>query len=341
VEQKSGMVRIVEFGPVALFVRTHPSVTRWIFAGRSTGHLLGSSPPPFGVRQVFELLRHLRNPDAAFVACHVPPPQQSRSKLIQAGYDLILRQARLPIVGLDFNDEVPISQTGLRVLDRCAVYFKRELPVDRARLLPDAAQAARATLDRNMSKIRSASLGLADWRLADAPAPALEPEMDIFFVGALYSDMRRRGAELLHSLADQHGLKLDFPAERLDRPAYLRRMTQSYLAWSPEGLGWQCFRHFEAAVLGSVPVINRPTIEMPNPLRDGEHCFYYDPDGDDLLRVVRSALRDKHRLRRMGEAAGRHVMQHHTHGAVVLDILDAVGEMSGIDPVRAGLGQGG
>ena len=78
---------------------------------------------------------------------------------------------------------------------------------------------------------------------------------------------------------------------------------------------------------------------MPEPLRQGEHCFYYDPEGDNLVHVVRSALADKDRLRRMREAARRHVMQHRTHGAIAARIREAAGALLGRDPLQGGFGQ--
>jgi glycosyltransferase involved in cell wall biosynthesis len=147
------------------------------------------------------------------------------------------------------------------------------------------------------------------------------------FSGKLHSATRRYGATLLSKL-DAEGIRVDLSTVDIDRPEYLKRLADAHLAWSPEGLGWQTFRVFEAAAAGSVPIVNRGQIEMPDPLRNGEHCFYYDPQDNeqdnDLIRVIKQALSDKERLNRMGEAARAHVLRHHTHKTVVNQIMTAV-----------------
>lgn len=60
----------------------------------------------------------------------------------------------------------------------------------------------------------------------------------------------------------------------------------------------------------------RCPLELANPFRENEHCLHYDPEGDDLLHVVRSALRDRECLRRMGLAARTHALVHHTDNAI-------------------------
>src|SRR5690606_12639743 len=132
-------------------------------------------------------------------------------------------------------------------------------------------------LARQLHKLRPVSLGLAPWRVADLPVAPAEKTTDIFFAGTLSPDnrVRQQGAALLARLADE-GFRVDHAPDRLERPEYLRRCARAWLVWSPEGKGWQCFRHFEAAAAGSVPVINARPIEMPHPLLPGVHCLHYD-----------------------------------------------------------------
>lgn len=120
------------------------------------------------------------------------------------------------------------------------------------------------------------------------------------------------------------GSAVDFVDGRLPRPEYLARMARAHLAWSPEGAGWQCFRHLEAPVVGTVPVISRRRVEVPDPLRDGDHCFEYEPEGDDLVRVVQRALADRERLRAMARAAREHVLARHSHRAVTDGLIAAL-----------------
>ena len=317
-------MRIVEFGPVAIFARTHPEATEWIFAGTGRGHLLGAQVEDFGLRQFARLLRLVRMPGPAFVACHVPDRSLRGHPLIAAAYHAIIRGSMLPIVGLDFADRVALTSPALHMLAACTVYFKRELPFDRSELLPNGSEKERRLLERNLGKIRPISLGLGEWRIDGLPHCPQPKTADVFFAGRINSAARRNGVPLLQRAAAE-GLRVDFPNEALDRPAFLRRLSQSHLAWAPEGLGWQTFRQFEAAVAGSVPVVNRGRIEVPHALRDAEHCFYYEDDGEDMIRVLRQAVVDQPRLSRVAAAARDHVLAHHTHRAVTDQILAEAG----------------
>ena len=73
---------------------------------------------------------------------------------------------------------------------------------------------------------------------------------------------------------------------RLSLPEFYQRAARAWLVWSPEGLGWDCFRHYEAPACGSVPVINQPNIERHQPLVHGEHAFYYDRSPGELTRTI-------------------------------------------------------
>jgi hypothetical protein len=89
-------------------------------------------------------------------------------------------------------------------------------------------------------------------------------------------------------------------------------LSAAYLAWSPGGYGWDCARHYEAPLAGTVPLMNYPTIVRQSPLRDGEHCILYAPEPGAVASAARAALADKERLLRMARAAQAHVLEHHT-----------------------------
>ena len=107
-------------------------------------------------------------------------------------------------------------------------------------------------------------------------------------------------------------LRIDIPRTAAAEEFY-RRCAQAWIIWSPEGHGWDCFRHYEALACGSVPLINQPTIERYRPLLDGVHALYYDPEPG------RADARARNGARRQGPAAtiarnGRaQCMRHHTH----------------------------
>jgi hypothetical protein len=114
------------------------------------------------------------------------------------------------------------------------------------------------------------------------------------------------------------------PAGRLEYQEYLQRLAQAWLVWSPEGYGWDCYRHYEAAFAGSVPVINTPDPHRVRPYEDGTECFYYQPENDGLQQVIVEALNDKMRLRAMAERARIRVLTRYTRQALVASMQTVI-----------------
>jgi hypothetical protein len=88
---------------------------------------------------------------------------------------------------------------------------------------------------------------------------------------------------------------------------------------------------------GTVPVINLPTVQRFQPLIEGKHCRYYDPEGDDLVHVVLDALEDRTLLARMGAAGREHVLRHFTHRALCTYVAESCGVLSGPEGHEEGI----
>ncbi|HXI39705.1 MAG TPA: glycosyltransferase, partial [Bryobacteraceae bacterium] len=166
-----------------------------------------------------------------------------------------------------------------------------------------------------LSRVTPISLGIPDIML-NYQSPARAPEnkdIDVFFAGRIKgsSTVRERGAEELAMLSSE-GMRIAIHEDRIDPSDYLDRCARAWLVWAPEGYGWDCFRAYEAALVGSLPLLSRQTIERYEPLIDGEHAIYYDIEPGQLAKTVRQALQQKSRLTRMSEAARAHVLKYHT-----------------------------
>ncbi len=313
----------------------------------------GSDEPgarPIGMRTIGDMLRALRGDefDLVVVYPHRRAPwsadtigrvlARSRaihlpSLVLQAFSAQLARLARgKPVALVDLDDSARLPRHWLPLARRAALIFKRELPVDHwavftgiaHRDLPSSGFRARSPLAGVVAKLRPISLGVpkASERIA-AALPPTEKTIDVFFAGSLknWGTVRERGAALLQRLA-QEGVRVDIPDRHLPLEEFLRRCAASWLVWSPQGLGWDCFRHYEAAACGAVPVINNPTIERHRPLVHGTHCLYYDVEGDGLIDTIRAALGDRDRLRAMGEAAREHVRRHQTAATLGRHVMD-------------------
>jgi hypothetical protein len=244
------------------------------------------------------------------------------------GPQLLRRRAAAPIAIVDRADSPIIFRHNVFMLDRATVYFKRELPPDRWRLfmgtmhprLPTPRFRMRERYMRGIAKVRPISLGVSARFAQEQGArlrPTSEKAIDVFFAGRVLGSatLRERGLKELLALRAK-GIVVDIPDRRLTPDEFLDRCGRSWLVWSPEGLGWECFRTYEAAVCGAVPVLNRQAIERYQPLRDGVHAIYYDAEPNELSQVIENALRDRDRLAAIAAAARAHVLAYHTHAAL-------------------------
>jgi hypothetical protein len=259
---------------------------------------------------------------------------EGHSPLVRAiGPELLRRRGRARLVVLDHEDLPVINRDNLFLLERCDLWFKRELPADHWRVFTKTAHPQLPTPRfretprhiRWVSKLRPLSIGLplsAEGLLPLSAQP--EKRADVFFSGRVAgsSTLRARGLDELRALASQ-GVTLDIPDAPLPQPQFYARCAAAHLVWSPEGLGWDCFRHYEAAACGSVPLINQPPLDRHAPLIAGEHALYYDVEQGGLIRAVTAALADKAALASIAAAAQSHVMARHTPQALARYVVEA------------------
>jgi hypothetical protein len=228
-----------------------------------------------------------------------------------------------PIAVIDTEDFPYINRADLFLLSRCKYYFKRELPPDRWRLftktahgeLPTRRFRRQSPLRHFIDKMRPISLGLPS--VARLPTTELDKTADVFVSGGSGDTSTVRNAGMGEMVAlRERGYRIDIAERRLPPEEFYRRCAQAWIVWSPEGLGWDCFRHYEALGCSSVPVINQPTIERHRPLIGGVHALYYDPEPGCLTGAIEAALADKDRLRTIARAGKAHVLAHHTLAAL-------------------------
>lgn len=225
-----------------------------------------------------------------------------------------------PLAVIDWSDNRTIEPADRFLLNSATVYFKRELPVDKWQVFPPTRRHAhpserfrRKPGNRQiLDKLAPISLGPPIGRDGVYP-PAPRPKTsDIFFAGQHdgASTIRSEGLAELKALAAD-GFNIDIAEGRLDRQEFLDRAAAAHLVWSPEGYGWDCFRHYEAPLCWSVPLINTPTIIRHQPMQDGTHAVFYPPEPGGLARAAREALADPARLQTMAFAARDHVLKYH------------------------------
>ena len=332
-------LRIVELGGTGFFVRTHPATSTLLWTSEEDPpQPLPANVAEFNLATGWRLVRNARRGEVDLVVAYLPtrhPPWHWRPlrslvhrplapwrRLIRlfGMQALRLLPRSVPVFVVDFDDMRTIARHNLYLLDRCKYYFKRELPIDRWQVfqgtahpaMPSTRFRAKARNRRRLEKVFPWSIGYGSKgpRLPDEPFP--EKTIDVFVATGLNtSTVRLEGLAELRTLAAQ-GVRVFISDGRLPHDEFMRVMAKSWITWSPEGFGWDCIRDYEAPVVHSVPLKNRPTIVRFRPFVDGIHALFYDADRPgELSRTIRDALRDTERLKSMAIAARRHVAEHH------------------------------
>ncbi len=253
----------------------------------------------------------------------------------------ILCGVSTPLAIIDTQDVPRLSKTESRWLDRSRFWFMRELPPNHLNLFlnmdsrcGDVTNIYRQPiLRRNFDKIEAFGLGFnPDKTLHLQKREPGEKIYDVFYAGANHtSTVRQRGMEELRSL-QAAGYRVYIPETRLSQDDFFQACAQSWLIWSPEGQGWDCYRHYEALMAHSVPLINLPTIEHLHPFRQGEYCLYYRPESGGLSEAVESALKDRDTLVKIAEQGRAYILQHHTRSQLVRHVLRKVGLLDQAEP---------
>lgn len=340
-------LKIIEIGDKPFVKSGFPTQTLFF----STVGYLSSDVDPATKRPMtlLGLARALRDPALSLVICHPTSfaPWDPRflmraifsRRLLRGefafiralGPQLLRWRIKAPIAIVDLEDLPLVKRSSLFLLGRCTRFFKRELPADRWRLFLKTAHASLPTprfrkirrYMEGLQKVRPLSLGVPMYAADPFATPPMEKTADVFFAGRVEASswVRKTGLKELLALREQ-GVIVDIPETPLPQDEFFRRCASAWLTWSPEGYGWECFRHYEAPACGSVPVCNLSALERHAPLRADEHAIFYQVEPGGLTSAVQSALADKPKLERMAQAGRTFVAAHHTSPALARYIVN-------------------
>jgi hypothetical protein len=253
-----------------------------------------------------------------------------------AGRLLRIAKARgIPIIGIDGSDRMILDNSRFPIIEAAQVFFKRELPTNPINAFlyttdktEDTGNLARIPYFRqNSQKFRPLSLGISDALFDELQAyKAPAKEIDILFVGAVKNrPMRAIGAAVLEKLRGE-GWNIVVSDKKLKAEEYYALVAKARISWSPEGFGFDCYRTYEVAALGSVPLLKTPPIIEYEPFTDGQNAIYYRHEAFDFEGTVRRALARPHaELEQMGERARQHILEHHTSTKRAAHVLQSIG----------------
>jgi len=324
-------LRILEIGNEEFFSHLFPEETTRVCTHETQKSSDDPRRIPFSLRSAPGILRRIQEREFDLIVVHptrasLSRPMKCLRKFHSLGSHLILlaETRGIPVIVCDTTDTMVVPRKNFLFFRKADLYFKRELPQNNW-------HAFLFTTRRNedVSNIRRQSFfQMACGKLRPFPLstyPALDfaevdprnKTADLFYVGDNpKTTVRLRGMKILEALKAR-GMRIDLPSERLSPDEFQARMARAWLVWSPEGSGWECYRHHEAIIQGAVPVMNYPTIDRYKPLIEGRHAFYYGCEEDDLARVIEHALADISRLPGMIRAGREHLRQWFTKDAVL------------------------
>jgi len=229
-----------------------------------------------------------------------------RQPLLRRRIDRWLRGRAEAVVALDRFDTPEIATPYIQALPALSAYFKTNLRVGEQ--------------DR---RIGSCTLQyLPYWIAADNyPDPGEQSkDIDILFLGAVNSPERDEGLRVLASMEGAY--RIVAPEGRVPFDEYCRLTARAWLTLSPQGYGYNGFRHYEAMLLWSVPVINRPEEPIVHDFVDGQNCLLYEPGR--LRERLEAALADRRHLAQMSRGLRRFALAHHSFDAVGWYVLQQV-----------------
>lgn len=237
-------------------------------------------------------------------------------------------RANTKFVVFNPDDRITVCRGAGRYLEACDLYLKRELSSDPSRSFETI--RSRYLSANNLAKVypfpicgeepcrRTLKRNRIDF---DSNLIWGKRKYDIIFIGKIDGRPGRKEITAIFDVLGKEGYSVFFCDKRLDYNEYMELLANAQLCLSPRGLGWDCYRHYEAASQGCVPILPFPDIRRSKPLLDGKHCFFYD-ESDSVLEQIRVFLSTETKtLVNMGKMSREHVLDHHTFEARLQEIL--------------------
>lgn len=198
---------------------------------------------------------------------------------------------------IDLVDRLFLNSEEIRVLGEADLYFKWNQPFDTSKLVRKFGRPDPSHLELLESRLRGIPLGLSDARYHRfRKFRTKEKKYDLFWAGNTGNSHRLRIVREMERISSRHGLKTLILKTPVSPEEFCREAAASKVVLSPEGQGWECWRHIEAFALGSIPLMNAPTAHAPAWERMPRELFFKNGLQDfeeALLRLVKEdTLRD-------------------------------------------------
>jgi hypothetical protein len=233
----------------------------------------------------------------------------------------ILSRKATKVIVLDRYDSHEVRVNYLRCVVTASFYFKTNL-------LAEDGDRVVQTGNGGLCRLKYLPYWLATENY-QMPFQA-HRDFDVFFAGEINSEERRAAVAAMRGL-EAEGYRVYIASRRLGLQEYMTIMSRSWLTLSPQGFGYNGFRHYESMLVGSIPLINRSQPPILNDFVHGENCWLYSHEAQDIHHVARTALRDKQRLLRIAGGLRQFAEEHHSIRAVGRYLLNSVADGQMVD----------
>ncbi len=193
-----------------------------------------------------------------------------------------------PMAAIDLRDPIYLEPGDIDILKHVTCYFKREVPYNRFLLYHPFRRKSAQTPETLalVDKVCGIPLGILDDKFEQLRRLRTQPQdIDVFFGSRISNTMRATAFRLLQEYASNSGWNVVASTDSRSFEEYCQLIARSKLTISVEGDGWDCFRHYEAAALGSLPVINTPTTDAVWWHRMPDDIFFKNDFSDFLSQI--------------------------------------------------------
>ncbi|MEK7773280.1 MAG: glycosyltransferase [Deltaproteobacteria bacterium] len=189
-----------------------------------------------------------------------------------------------PFIVVDDTDDPFIYPVDLDLLWRCAVYFKRELPFDKffcfrffeSMLNKEQKIALAQKIQPVWISYDVGSIG--PYVKAEEIKPYREREVDISFLCNTHMSYNRlRMLPILEGIGKSRRI-VTTKDDKFGKKEYFDILKNTKINISLEGRGWDCPKHYEHMLCGSLLFVARPTIKTAFDLKDGHNCVFVEND---------------------------------------------------------------
>lgn len=247
-----------------------------------------------------------------------------------------------PIVAIEMADLSYLTLENLEILRESCFYFKREIPYNRFALFTvrhftskgrefinqeitnDSNQKSilgswkekQGLLHHLIEKVHSIPLGIENSKYAALKQQrAATQDIDVLFLGEITNTLRKTGMEQLQEFASRSCWNIVIK-QGVPFNEYCCMIARSKITISIAGGGWDCFRHYEAVALGSVPLINKPTIDAVWWHSMPEEVFFENTFSNFTARIEQ-LLNDEQLRKTCLATLEQQVEQHMLHSKIV------------------------